>query len=958
MMIVDMDKIAAPSSWELAQRLYDKNVELEKRRRRSAQARVPSDPNAWQQMRENYEAIILEDHAFSEQYNIEYALWQLHYRRIEEFRAHCSAALVSTSTSQGVKVPPRPDRINKIRLQFKIFLSEATGFYHDLILKIRAKYGLPLGYLSEDLENRIVMEKDGKKSVEMKKGLISCHRCLVYLGDLARYKGLYGEGDSKSRDYAAASSYYLQAASIWPSSGNPHHQLAILATYSGDELVAVYRYFRSLAVDSPFSTARDNLIVAFEKNRQSYSQLHGDTKPSAISESPSQVTSKGRGRGKAEAKLQAKDANVGASLVVEKPTGVQDTYKAFCICFVRLTGILFTHTSLETFAEVLSLVSSTFNEILSLGPEEELNFGTDAVENGLVIVRLISIILFTVHNVNKDGEGQTYADIVQHTVLLQNALTSAFELVGHMVKRCVQLRDPCSSYLFPGILVFMEWLACSPDVTAGSGIDNKQATARSVFLEPLHIFPKYAFEYEEGEAENRFALWEDFELRGFLPLQHVQTILDFSRKHSVGGDGKKTKVARVKRILAAGKALANVVKVDQRTITFDSKVKKFVFGVKPQISDDYTPAPVLGSPKVDGMNQPLSTETMNNSNFVQPKAQLCVEGEEEDEVIVFKPTVMEKQNDSSVSKWMPYEDLEPGKYTFAANSQFHRNSVSAHHSDLPQQTIFNTSSQPPVSIAHNFLQHLQPIQSHSSTWLDPQASLANGMEGLNILENRHAMKPGMQEVIPILHHDSLSPPIQQLVNVNASGISYSQANASEMVMQSKIDCVASSGVTSGTISVNTSSAITVSSKKSSVNRPVRHLGPPPGFTSVLPKPVNEPMQGSDLMADNLRTDDYSWLDGYKKSLPMQGLGLNQSINHPSQSNLHYVGNNNGSGGTSSFPFPGKQVPPKQFTVEKQKGWENNHALEHQNLSYEQLQQFITLSEQHQGKSMWGGPYRV
>lgn len=42
-------------------------------------------------------------------------------------------------------------------------------------------------------------------------------------------------------------------------------QLAILASYLGDELVTVYRYFRSLAVDNPFSTARDNLIVAFEK---------------------------------------------------------------------------------------------------------------------------------------------------------------------------------------------------------------------------------------------------------------------------------------------------------------------------------------------------------------------------------------------------------------------------------------------------------------------------------------------------------------------------------------------------------------------------------------------------------------------------------------------------------------------------------------------------------------------
>lgn len=202
------------------------NIELENRRRRSAQAKVPSDPNAWQQMRENYEAIILEDHSFSEQHNIEYALWQLHYRRIEELRAHFSAALQASQA--GKAAAPRPDRITKIRLQFKTFLSESTGFYHDLILKIRAKYGLSLGNFSEDSEVRVLMEKDPKKSAEMKKGLISCHRCLIYLGDLARYKGLYGDNDSKSCDYAAASSYYLQAASLWPSSGNPHHQVFCL----------------------------------------------------------------------------------------------------------------------------------------------------------------------------------------------------------------------------------------------------------------------------------------------------------------------------------------------------------------------------------------------------------------------------------------------------------------------------------------------------------------------------------------------------------------------------------------------------------------------------------------------------------------------------------------------------------------------------------------------------------
>lgn len=180
-------------------------------------------------MRENYEAIVLEDHAFSEQHDVEYALWQLHYRRIEELRALFNAALASagSAASQNGKGSVRagPDRLTKIRSQFKTFLSEATGFYHDLMLKIRAKYGLPLGYFSDDSDNQIPLSKDGNKSAEVKKGLMSCHRCLIYLGDLARYKSFYGEGDAKARDFAAATSYYMQASSLCPSSGNPHHQV-------------------------------------------------------------------------------------------------------------------------------------------------------------------------------------------------------------------------------------------------------------------------------------------------------------------------------------------------------------------------------------------------------------------------------------------------------------------------------------------------------------------------------------------------------------------------------------------------------------------------------------------------------------------------------------------------------------------------------------------------------------
>ncbi|XP_061362606.1 nonsense-mediated mRNA decay factor SMG7 [Gastrolobium bilobum] len=976
MIIVQMDKMSAPSSWERAQRLYEKNIELENKRRRSAQARVPSDPNAWQQMRENYEAIILEDHAFSEQHNIEYALWQLHYKRIEEFRAYFSAALSSTSSnsSQGVKGPARPDRINKIRLQFKTFLSEATGFYHDLIMKIRSKYGLPLGHF-EDSENRIMMEKDGKKSADMKKGFVSCHRCLIYLGDLARYKGMYGEGDSINRDFTAASSYYLQAASLWPSSGNPHHQLALLASYSGDELVAIYRYFRSLAVDSPFTTARENLIVAFEKNRQSFYQLPSDAKALAVKESYGRLT--GKGRGKVEAKLATRGAGVDASPRTEGASSIQETYKYFCTRFVRLNGILFTRTSLETFTEVLAVVNTGLHELLSSGLDEELNFGTDTSENGLTIVRIVCILVFTVYNVNRESEGQTYAEIVQRAVLLQNAFTAAFELMGYIIERCAQLHDPSSSFLLPGILVFVEWLACYPDLAAGNDVDENQATLRSKFwnhfisflnkllsVGPMSIdddeeetcFTNMS-RYEEGETENGLALWEDFELRGFVPLLPAQTILDFSRKHSLGTDGDKDTKARLKRILAAGKALANVVRVDQKMIYFDSKAKKFVIGFEPQTPDDF-----LGTyscmPNAEELLQEKPTDK-SKVEIVQSKQHQYMEGDDDDEVIVFKPIVAEMRSDVVVSSWAPNEGLEPALKVSGEDLKFHVNSTSNPLNNLNFQTL-------PVSVSGMVPQNLQPVQPHTSRWLEEEISLANSLKGLRLFENGHVMKPGLQEAVGISNHVALPIPFQQSVSADSNGVFYGLSKAPESVIPSKIDAIASSGVITDNLDVKTSSALQAGLRKAPVSRPARHLGPPPGFSPVplkqgIESPVLDSINGNPIM------DDYSWLDGYHLHSSTKDLGLNGLVTY-SQSNSQQV-NNNGLSGTISFPFPGKQVPSVPLQVEKQNGWpeyqtydllksHHDQQLQPQPLLTTGNQHFSPLPEQFQGQSIWTGRYFV
>lgn len=995
-MIVQMDKMSAPSLQERVQRLYKKAIELENKRRKSAQARIPSDPSAWQQIRENYEAIILEDHAFSEQHNIEYALWQLHYKRIEEFRTHYSAALSSTGSTatQSAKGPARPEQVTKIRMQFKTFLSEATGFYHDLILKIRAKYGLPLGYFSEDSETQIVMDKDGKKSTEVKKGLVSCHRCLIYLGDLARYKGLYGEGDSKTREYAAASSYYLQAASLWPSSGNPHHQLAILASYSGDELVAVYRYFRSLAVESPFSTARDNLIVAFEKNRQSYSQLPGESKASIIKESPVRFTSKGRGKG--EVKLVSKDANKETGLEKETASNAPEMYKTFCIRFVRLNGILFTRTSLETFSEVLTSVSSGLSEFLSSGPEEELNFGADTVESSVAIVRLVSILIFTVHNSKRETEGQTYAEIVQRAVLLQNAFTAIFELMGHIINRCVQLHDPSSSYLLPGILVFVEWLACCPDVVAGSDADEKQAAVRSSFwnyciaflnkiLSTGHGFVEddedescffHMSRYEEGETENRLALSEDFELRGFLPLLPAQTILDFSRKHSFGNDGNKEKKARIKRILAAGKALANVIKIDCKTVCFDSRLKKFVVGV--ESLEDIEVNAHSSRLEANGTMQETQTKKTMNLGLVQQNLLPYLDGEDEDEVIVFKPIVTEKRNEAFSPKHAPYDSLKKLDHSISAGDpQCYSSSLPAPLENLHQHPqvsldVSHATTQIPLSVGNVLPQNLHPVKSpHPLKWLpEEEISLSTSLTGLKLMENGHVAKHEMPGNMGISHLPARSISTHQSFSTNTSGLLYGHSRVPEAVIPSKIDAVASLGVIAENLAVKNSSALSTGSRKSPVSRPGRHLGPPPGFNPVPPKQVTEPISGSDLMSDNPLMDDYSWLDGYQPS-SMKGSGFTTSLGYPYIANPQFVGNNNGLNGTVNFPFPGKQVPPMQLQAEMQKGWQDYQNLEHLKLQREQQQlqqkqkqlinenqQFATMPEQYQGQSIWTGRYFV
>lgn len=159
--------------------------------------------------------MILNDYEQLELQDVEYSLWKLHYKHIDEFRKRIKKSSTLESSKSG-----EPHDTNHIE-GFKLFLSEAAEFYQNLIVKIRKCYGLPEEssfYKKSGISNSFEPKK-------IKKCQFLCHRFLVCLGDLARYKEQNEKPDVHNHKWSMAASHYMEATAIWPDSGNPQNQV-------------------------------------------------------------------------------------------------------------------------------------------------------------------------------------------------------------------------------------------------------------------------------------------------------------------------------------------------------------------------------------------------------------------------------------------------------------------------------------------------------------------------------------------------------------------------------------------------------------------------------------------------------------------------------------------------------------------------------------------------------------
>ncbi|KAJ0018645.1 hypothetical protein Pint_10547 [Pistacia integerrima] len=588
----------------------------------------------------SYEKIVLNDYDQAELQDVEFSLWKLHYKHIDEFRKRIkkSSGNSDNTTFAVLQSGANLQKSNDNHIEgFKSFLLEAIEFYQNLIVKIRRCCGLPEEY-SFFRKDGISMTVEPKK---MQKCQFLCHRFLVCLGDLARYKEQYEKFGSEDHNWSVAATYYLEATMIWPDSGNPQNQLAVLATYVGDEFLALYHCIRSLAVKEPFPDAHNNLILLFERNRSLY--LHSLSREACFDFlKPSERSS---GQIKSQSSSDVSNCNM---LKADNICSVETTLWSLII---RTMSFFFIKSSLEDFPCAFASTMRELDSILELDDTKlvamlaSYELMGSARAGPFRALQVVPIFMFVVQKVISSSGTKLLEDKndLKELELTRFALTVTFIFMGRLVDRCLKSNPLDSCPLLAAVLVFVEWLVGMLDEVEAHETDDKVYSAMSYFFGALiALLKKLDFRGEVSNPE-RTALWEDYELRGFAPLSCSHVSLDFSTHYECVQSFESGTKCRADRIINAAIKIADRSNGSQRWIIYDKAETKF-YAADSNVNSDRrkSEAELTTDLKVkEPQCTSESTEDCDKQSPGENASSLFVYNKsvavEEEEVIVFKP---------------------------------------------------------------------------------------------------------------------------------------------------------------------------------------------------------------------------------------------------------------------------------------------------------------------------------
>ncbi|CAI8591127.1 unnamed protein product [Vicia faba] len=596
----------------------------------------------YRKIRASYERLILSNYIYVELQDVEYSLWKLHYKHIDEFRkiVKKSSGDVETNKS-GMLQTGVVQRCNGDPFKrFNLFLSEASEFYRNLTLKLRKHYGVSeealfrkKGWISTSVEPEVKL-----------KCKYLCHRCLVCMGDLARYKEQCENPDTQNHNWSVAATHYLEATRIWPNSGNPQNQLAVLATYIGDEFLALYHCVRSLAVKEPFPDAWNNLILLFEKNRSSPRKCVSSEVCFDFLQRSGSIDE--------ERKARMKDDDSNYIEVEGESNHFTDT-KLWPL-MVRMISFLFITSSFDEFSIALASTIGELDKILKLEDTDlktvlESYSQMDLARRGpFRAIQVVCIIIFSLKNL-MDKLQQEDSEDGNVRQLMQMGFSAGFAVMGRFVERCLKASSSNHGPLLPSVLVFVEWFSSVLDAAEVCTTDQKCQRAISYFFD---VFVELVNKLNDIRKETKklldsIPLWEDFELRGFVPIACAHFSLDLCGNWEHRENFESGMELRAERIKKAAMKIASRSNTTQKWITYDEFGSRFCVArsdecrgkEKAELGEsnfNTTRGEEANQKTSKGTGEQCKTMTEDNpsSSIVNGKPSVV---EEEEEVILFRP---------------------------------------------------------------------------------------------------------------------------------------------------------------------------------------------------------------------------------------------------------------------------------------------------------------------------------
>ncbi|KAL4227218.1 Protein smg5 [Mactra antiquata] len=297
---------------------------------------------------------------------------------------------------------------SSLETAYRTHLSSAWGYYYHLLFRLQRDFNLKLDTkidfpLIPDNNPGRYVKSSRRKEVTLGMhdwAMKAVHRCLICLGDIARYQQDFDAGLSGS----AAERFYQQALMLNPDMGVAHNQLGTLAASRYFNCEAAYHYIRCLACDVPFEGAEGNLQRLFEKNQKRFRDLRTE---------PSRQTN------------------------IPKEQCYQDL-KSFFVRFLQLLKVLYDtdkcdnteiqdccQTTLQSFNHCMFYEPVSYSEDLS---EENIHYMEDDI-----VFKIVVICIATIHILQKRGSRKVtaatafllalFSHILNHVVIrLQGAL--------------------------------------------------------------------------------------------------------------------------------------------------------------------------------------------------------------------------------------------------------------------------------------------------------------------------------------------------------------------------------------------------------------------------------------------------------------------------------------------------------------------------------------------------------